>query len=141
MGGQNQATCPPASIPAPAPDTPVMRAIPEPQGADIDDDIDVAVTTSAIRFHEDTQNGEVHFHNDADSIKCAIDSAEFFKAYHKWRDGGMSHNLCLMGHDGSGGQTAVKIFTYFEDKVEVGILVQEVSLGQTITDLDKLASY
>lgn len=119
MGGANQSTCP----------APSQSSTPR-------------SSSNPIRFHENTQQGEVHFHDDKAGLKCAVENAIFFDRYHKWRPS-MVGEFSMVGHDGSGGHSSVKMIPYIDDNgnMQVEMLVSKTSMGQTVHDLDKMASY
>ena len=96
-----------------------------------------------IRYHEVTQRGQVDFHDDAAGTKCSVDSAAFFSSYHDWRAKNMEGDLTMSGDDGKGGHMAVKFLPYVDDagNLQVGMTVSPATIGQSVTDLDKLASY
>lgn len=125
MGGSNQATCPPASSSSKSRSkTPAKTA------------------QNPIRFHEVTSRGECDFHDDRAGLKCAIDSATFFTAYNKWRPC-MSDELTLVGNDGHGGHSSVTLLPYTDGagELQVSMLVTKSKMGQSVLDLDKLATY
>lgn len=119
MGGANQATCPVPSTSKSAPKA-----------------------TNPVRFHEDTPNGNVDFHDDKAKLKCAIDSASFFSAYNRWRPD-MSSELRLLGSDGKKGHASVTFTPHIDDsgEMQVSMMVERAKIGKTITDLDKLAGF
>jgi hypothetical protein len=59
-----------------------------------------------VRIHE--SGGQVHFHDDKNGLKCAIDVTDF---YAKWRQ--CKHYLktpiIMIGDDGKGGFTEIRI--------------------------------
>lgn len=126
MGGTNQATCP-------APSKSVSSGKP--------------VSGKSIRYHEDTPNGEVHFHDDAASLRCAIPSGSFFTAYGAWRKS-KDDELTLFGTEKAGGpaKTHFHIFPGIDGILEVAITVeavrsQDLPLGSTLDDLDLMAGF
>ena len=132
MGGSNQGTCspPPVSTTKPA-----QKKAQRATRADI-------TNFNPIRYHESQPDGEVHFHDDSTKLKCAIDSASFFEAYHGWR-AVMGNNLVLAGHDGKKGHSRVEFMPWVDDNgdMQVAITVDPATLGNTLQDLDKMASY
>lgn len=125
MGGSNQATA-----------TPPARTAKTTSGK--------KVTGSSVRFHEDTANSEAHFHDDKAKKKCAVDYALFSKRYADWRNGG-EDELIMLGHDGKTPRNRTQVcFHLFPDdatgQLEVAMTVGDPVLGQTLTDLDKMAN-
>jgi len=55
----------------------------------------------------------------------------------------MMDELTFAGHDGSGGHAAVRLIPYVDDngEMQVEMSVTKASMGQTVLDLDKMASY
>jgi len=129
MGGANEAVC---SKPAPAS---VIDRIPDPTGQQ-------TTKEAKIRYHENTQLGEVHFHDDENNIKCAVDSSMFWQAYHAWRTSG-KNELKLSGHDGNKGYSKVNFLLYTDDigELQVNMSVEKAAIGKTLIDLDKLAQF
>ncbi|MHA2279728.1 MAG: hypothetical protein ACXAC5_02375 [Promethearchaeota archaeon] len=126
MGGTNQATCPPAAV---------RRTAKAPSP--------IQAQANPIRYHEVSARGEVDFHDDKGGIKCAVESAAFFTAYHDWRARSMSGDLVLAGNDGAGGHATVKFMSYPDNQgeMQVAIVVTSTTIGQTVLDLDKLAGF
>ena len=124
MGGVNQSTAPPPAATAKIPSS-------------------VKVSASSVRFHEEQTLGEVHFHDDAAQLKCAVKSPVFFDAYSKWRDEGAADPLNVIGTDGAGGHASAHFHAFPDDngKLQVAISVKKAEMGQTVLDLDKLVGY
>lgn len=117
MGGLNQNTCPPVAVGQ------VAR-----QGA--------------IRYHENTALGEVHFHDDVNGLKCAISTPVFVAAYHDWRKKNSVDPLELIGYDGSKRPTAVKFVPFVnKSQIDVGIEVMTLGVSNHLSDLDVLAGW
>lgn len=125
MGGSNQSTCPPPANPA---KSKAKTATP--------------TKGNAIRSHEVSSRGEVDFHDDTAGTKCSVDSAAFFDAYDKWRPK-MTDDLTLSGNDGKGGHASVTFMPYMDDggSMQVAMTIKRAPIGQTISDLDKLAHF
>lgn len=133
MGGSHQSTCPPPSSKSTS-----ARAL----GKSPATAAGLEAAQNPIRSHEVTARGEVDFHDDGAGVKCAVDSAAFFSAYSDWRSK-MSEELTLAGNDGSGGHSSVTFLPYVDDqgRMQVAQIVKKASIGQSITDLDKLAHF
>ena len=130
MGGANESTCPPVSgVSTPSRGKSTVKAASK-------------ATSNPVRYHEVTDRGEVDFHDDDAGVKCAIDSAVFFAAYSKWRPK-MADELMLTGNDGSDGHASVTFMPYVDNagEMQVGMVVAEAKMGQTILDLDILAHF
>ena len=133
MGGSQQNTC----SPAPSTATPRKgKSAVKP------------ASSNPIRYHEVTSRGEVDFHDELAGFKCAVDSAAFFAAYTPWRSK-MSEELTLSGQlvktgvKRASGHASVTFMPYVDDagEMQVGMVVAETKIGQTVLDLDKLANY
>lgn len=99
-------------------------------------------TPDPVRFHEVTSRGEVDFHDDRAGLKCAVDSATFFSAYSGWRSK-MTDEMTLTGNDGSGGHSSVTFLPHVDDagELQVSMIVAKTKVGQSVSDLDRLAHY
>ena len=133
MGGSHQSTCPPAKSSVQS-----QSSSKAPIGA----------ASNPIRYHEVTDRGEVDFHDELAGFKCAVNSATFFAAYWPWRSK-MSEDLTLggqlikTGEKKASGHASVTFMPHFDDQgqMQVSMVVNKTSMGQTILDLDKLAHY
>jgi len=132
MGGANQTTSPPA--PATARSTAKASASAQSSSPPI--------SSASIRSHENISKGEVHFHDDGAGMKCAIETALFFDAYHAWRKT-MNGELTIPGKNTTYGHSSVTFTPYVDDdgKLQIAQSVQKVDLGDTIRDMDVLAKW
>lgn len=126
MGGTNQATCPAPSKSVSSSNKPVLG--------------------KSIRYHEAVSGHEVHFHDDAANLRCAIPNASFFPAYRAWRKS-QDNELTLFGTEKTGGPAKTHFHMFPGDGIlEVAITVeavrsQDLPLGSTLDDLDLMAGF
>jgi len=127
MGGERQAQVGPAAAVKPGATVGPPPAAPPPQVI-----TPVPEMKQQVRFHEN--QGEVHFHVDAENLKVAVPSGEWFKA---WEDLARFPGREWSFVDKQRGTLLTVKSGIISGTLDAYIEVTKIQAGNTFTELDK----